>query len=82
VDAAWGPSRFGLSPGGPPNVAQSELSALHTPAEGGDSPHQLLSLENPVAAVALIAGLTVGLIAFSVSGRVGHTTAKIAVGTT
>lgn len=82
MDAAWGPSRFGLSAGGPANPAQTELSSLHTPAEGGADSNALFSLENPVTAIALIAAATLGFAAFSTSVRVGHVTAKLGVGST
>jgi hypothetical protein len=80
VDAAWGPSKFGLSPGGPPNPAHSELTSLHTPAEGGNAAHAVLSLENPLLAVALIAAVTLGAAAFSTSVRVGSAKAAISLG--
>lgn len=81
MDQAWGPARFRLQPIGPASSAQSELSALHTPAAASGH-HQLLSLENPLVAVVAIAALTIGAAAFSTSVRVGHTTARVAVGNT
>lgn len=82
MDAAWGPSRFGLSPGGPATVAHSELHSLHTPAEGAAEVHGLFSLENPLTAVALIAAGTLGFIAFSTSVRVGNAKGSISLGST
>jgi hypothetical protein len=64
---------------GPANPAQTELAALHTPAVAGGE-HQLLSLSNPLVAVLGLAALTIGAAAFSTSVRVGHTTARLAVG--
>jgi len=79
VDSTWGPGRFRLSTYGPASSAQTELASLHTPAAASGE-HQLLSLDNPLLAVVAIAALTIGAAAFSTSVRVGHTTARLAVG--
>jgi hypothetical protein len=78
-----GPAKFGIPASGPAsNVPTALASSTVTPSQQGQAAAKLLSPENPLLAFGLVAALTFGLMAFSTSVRVGHTTASLAVGST
>ena len=79
---AWGPSRFPISAAGPSGPVQTELTSVPTPSQAGASAVKAFSTDNPLLPLGVIVAATFGLIAFSTSVRLGHTTASLAVGNT
>jgi hypothetical protein len=77
-----GPEKYGVSTSGPAANVPTELASVVSPSAAGTAAGQLLSLDNPLTAFALVAALTFGLMAFSTSVRVGHTTASASIGST
>lgn len=79
---AWAPSGAGKYrlASGQQNTAHSELSAVPTPSAEGASLGNPLSPENPLFWFGAIAAVTVGLIAFGTSVRVGDKKIELKVG--
>ena len=77
-----GPAKFGIPASGPASNTPTALASTVTPSERGQAAAKLISKENPLTAIVLIGALTFGLMAFSTSVRVGHTSASLNVGST
>jgi hypothetical protein len=77
-----GPAKFGIPVGGPASNTPTALASTVTPSERGQAAAKLISRENPLAALVVLGALTFGLMAFSTSVRVGHTSASLNVGST
>jgi hypothetical protein len=75
-----GPEKYGISTSGPAANATSELHSVSSPSSQGTSAGQLLSLDNPLTAFGLVLAVTVGLMAFSTSVRVGNSSASLNLG--
>lgn len=69
-----------LLPPAPAANSPSSLGSLAAPSADGQAAANPLSPANPLFAYALVAAVTFGLMAFSTSVRVGHTTAALKVG--
>ena len=65
-----------------PSSATTELDVVPAPSPADKAATEVWNPENPFFWFAGIAALTVGLMAFSTSVRVGGTTATVAVGDT
>lgn len=82
----WSPatpaSAYGLFGGGPASSAVSELSSVVAPSAAGSRADSVLHPDNPFVIFVLLGAATFGLMAFSTSVRVGHTTASVSVGNT
>ena len=82
---AWAPvsplGRYNLNLG-PATNTPTELTSISSPGEGAAKTAALLSPENPLFVFGVLGALTFGLMAFSTSVRVGHTTASVGVGST
>lgn len=82
----WSPptpaSVYGLSSGGPASSSVSELSSISAPSAAGARAESLVHPDNPLVIFAVLAAATFGLMAFSTSVRVGHTTASLSLGDT
>lgn len=76
---AWGPTRFPVATVAAPTLA-TETSAVPTPSQAGAISGKALSLENPLLPLAGLVGITVGLVAFSTSVRVGSVRAAVSAG--
>jgi hypothetical protein len=79
---ASGAEKYGISTSGPAANAPTELHSVTAPSESGTTAGQLLSLDNPLTAFGVVLAVTVGLMAFSTSVRVGKTTASLNLGST
>lgn len=75
-----GPAKYGIDPSAPAANAPSALSSTVTVGEHDQAAAKLLSPENPLLAFGVLAAITVGLMAFSTSVRVGKTSASLKVG--
>lgn len=87
----WAPAgaeryRLSESSAPAPAVSESSLQSVASPSAAAAAAGSLFSVENPLLAFGVIAGLTFGLMAFSTSGtvRVGKTklTGGLGVGST
>jgi hypothetical protein len=82
----WSPptaaSVYGLRAGGPASSNISELSSVVTPSAAGARAESMLHPDNPLVIFGVLAAFTFGLMAFSTSVRVGHSTARVSVGDT
>lgn len=65
---------------GPASNTPTAAASLVTPSAAEQSAARVLSPENPLLAFGVLAALTFGLMAFSTSVRVGHTSAKLSIG--
>lgn len=83
---AWapvmGPAKFGIPDSAPVSHTPTALASTVTPSERGQAAGKLLSRENPYTVLMVGGALVFGLMAFSTSVRVGHTSASINVGST
>jgi hypothetical protein len=61
---------------------QTSLAAVPTPSAKAQAAGKALSPENPLFWFTAVAAVTFGLMAFSTSVRVGHTTASVNLGST
>jgi hypothetical protein len=77
-----GPAKFGIPDSAPASHTPTALASTVTPSERGQAAAKLISRENPLAALVVIGAFTFGLMAFSTSVRVGHTSANLSVGST
>jgi hypothetical protein len=75
-------SVYGLGSSGPASSAISELSSVSAPSAAGARADSLVHPDNPLVIFGVLAAVTFGLMAFSTSVRVGHTTASVSVGST
>lgn len=77
-----GPEKYGITAAGPASNAQTELTNVVSPSAAAANAGKALSAESPLAVFAVLAAFTFGLMAFSTSVRVGHTTASVNLGST
>jgi len=77
-----GPAKFGMDPFAAASNAPTALASTVTPSERDQAAAKVLSTHNPLTAFAVLAAVTFGLMAFSTSVRVGHTTASLNLGDT
>jgi hypothetical protein len=77
-----GPAKFGIPASAPVSHTPTALASTVTPSERVQAAGKLISRENPYTALMVIGALTFGLMAFSTSVRVGHTSASLNVGST
>jgi hypothetical protein len=70
-----------LAPGPASNTPTTQ-SSLVTPSAAEQSATKALNPENPLLAFGVLAAITFGLMAFSTSVRVGHTSANLSIGDT
>lgn len=77
-----GPAKYGIDASGPATSAPTELHTVAAPSKAAAQAGQLLSVHNPFTAFAALAAVTFGLMAFSTSVRVGHTSASLNLGST
>lgn len=77
-----GPAKFGIPDNAPVSNTPTALASTVTPSERVQAAGKLISRENPYTALVVIGALTFGLMAFSTSVRVGHTSASLNVGST
>jgi hypothetical protein len=77
-----GPAKYGIDPAAPASNAPTALASTVTPSEQGQAAAKLLSPHNPLFAFGALAAVTFGLMAFSTSVRVGHTSASLNLGET
>jgi hypothetical protein len=75
-----GPAKFGIPDNAPASNTPTALASTVTPSERGQAAAKVLSRENPYTALMVVGALTFGLMAFSTSVRVGHTSASLTVG--
>lgn len=77
-----GPAKYGITDSGPATNVPTELTSVVTPSAKAANAGKVLSLENPLTAFGVLAAFTFGLMAFSTSVRVGHTSAGLNIGDT
>ena len=77
-----GPEKFGIPASAPASHTPTALASTVTPSERAQAAGKLISRENPYTALMVLGALTFGLMAFSTSVRVGHTSASLNVGST
>lgn len=70
-----------LEPGPASNVPTAQ-SSMVTPSAAEQAATKALNPENPLLAFGVLAAVTFGLMAFSTSVRVGHTSASLKLGET
>ena len=75
-----GPEKFGIPASAPAANAPTAQASMVTPSAAHASAAKLLSPDNPLTAFAVLAAVTVGLMAFSTSVRVGKTSASLKIG--
>jgi hypothetical protein len=76
-----GAEKWGI-PNNPASNAPSALSAMPAPSAQGAAAAKLLNPENPLFWFGALGVVTVGLMAFSTTVRVGKTSANLTVGST
>lgn len=78
-----GPAKYGIdtsATSAPASNGHTALASMSTPAESAASASKVLSLENPLTVWVGLGAVVFGLMAFSTSVRVGHTTAALSLG--
>jgi hypothetical protein len=77
-----GPAKYGIDASAPASNAPTALASTVTPSERAAAASKALSLQNPLTVWVGVAAVVFGLMAFSTSVRVGHTTAALSLGDT
>lgn len=80
-----GPAKYGIDDSAsalPAANTPTALASVSTPSASAAAAGTPLSLSNPVTAWVGVAAVVFGLMAFSTSVRVGHTTGTLSVGST
>lgn len=76
--SAWGPTRFPVGSVAAPT--HTETAAVPSPSGQEAAALKAFSLENPLMVGAALVGVTIGLVAFSTSVRVGSVRAGLTAG--
>ena len=75
-----GPDKYGIPTAGPASNVPTAQASMVTPSAAGAAAAKVFSPENPLFAFGVLAAVTFGLMAFSTSVRVGHTSASLKIG--